>query len=203
MSEARSESPLAGLSSPLNHSISITEIVDRGMIDVRGDPHDKAFETAFETVLGVSLPRQPRSSIAAGELSVLWLSVDQWLVQCPRAQAADLAHRVRAALEGVPSLVVEVSDARAIIRLDGEGASEVIMKGAPVDLTAPEFEPGTVRRLRFGDVAALVHMVGRHPDVVDLYVFRSYAVFTWDWLMATSPDAARVRLFAPQPAPGA
>jgi sarcosine oxidase, subunit gamma len=83
------------------------------------------------------------------------------------------------------------------------GASEVIMKGAPVDLTAPEFKPGTVRRLRFGEVAALVHMTSKDPDVIDLYVFRSYAVFAWDWLIATSPDAARVRLFAPQPAPSA
>jgi sarcosine oxidase gamma subunit len=85
MSEARFESPLAGLNAPLDRSISITEIVDQGMIDLRGDPRDKAFESAAESVLGDSLPRQPRSSIAAGELSVLWLSVDQWLVLCPRA----------------------------------------------------------------------------------------------------------------------
>jgi hypothetical protein len=58
-----------------------------------------------------------------------------------------------------------------------------------------------VRRLRFGELAALVHMVADEPDVIDLYVFRSYAVFAWEWLMATSGRGALVRLFQPQPAP--
>ena len=77
------------------------------------------------------------------------------------------------------------------------------MKGAPVDLTAGAFTAGSVRRLRFGELAAMVHMVGEAPDVVDLYVFRSYAVFAWEWLIATGHDAARVRLFEPQAAPAA
>lgn len=201
MSEARFESSLAGQDAPHDLSISITEVVDRGMIDMRGDPQDRAFAAAVDTVLGVALPRLPRSSVAAGELSVLWLSVDQWLVQCPRAQASDLARGLKEALEGIPSLVVDVSDARAVIRLQGDGVREVIMKGAPVDLTAPEFRKGSVRRLRFGELAAMVCMVGEAPDVIDLYVFRSYAVFAWEWLIATSGDAAKVRLFRPQPAP--
>jgi sarcosine oxidase, subunit gamma len=203
MSELRFDSPLAGRSAPLNLAISITEIVDRGMIDLRGDLQDPSFATAVESVLGASLPSLPRSCVNVGELSVLWLSVDQWLVQCPRAQATDLAGRLNQALEGTSSLVVDLSDARAIIRLRGDGVREVIMKGAPVDLTAREFKIGAVRRLRFGDVAAMVHMAGESPDTIDLYIFRSYAVFAWDWLMATSADAAQVRLFEPQSAPAA
>jgi hypothetical protein len=91
---------------------------------------------------------------------VLWLSVDQWLVQCPRERSGDLARDLNQALGATSSLVVDMSDARTILRLEGEGVRELIMKGAPVDLTAPEFAKGTVRRLRFGELAAMVHMVG-------------------------------------------
>jgi sarcosine oxidase subunit gamma len=202
MSEPRFDSPLTGQTAP-ELAISITEIADRGMVDLRGDPKDPSFAAAVESVLGISLPRQPRSSAAAGELSVLWLSVDQWLVQCPRAHVNDLVRRLTEALAGIPSLVVDMSDARTVLRLEGEGVREVLMKGAPVDLTAPEFRQGSVRRLRFGEIAAMVHSVGEAPDVIDLYVFRSYAVFAWDWLVATGHGAAQVRLFGPQSAPTA
>ena len=203
MSDPRFESPLSGQVPPGNLLISITEIVDRGMIDLRGDPELSSFASAAEAVLGTALPRRPRSSVAAGELSVLWLSLDQWLVQCPRADALVLARKLNEALAGIPSLVVDMSDARTIIRLQGEGVREVIMKGAPVDLTPPEFTPGTVRRLRFGELAAMVHMAGEAPEIIDLYVFRSYAALAWQWLIATSHGGAQVRLFEPQAAPTA
>jgi sarcosine oxidase, subunit gamma len=203
MSEPRLDSPLAGQAATDDFAVSVSEIVDRGMVDLRGDPDNGPFAAAVESVLGMSLPRQPRTSSAAGDLSVLWLSVDQWLVQCPRKRSADLARDLNRALCAIPSLVVDMSDARTILRLEGEGVRELIMKGAPVDLTAPEFGKGMVRRLRFGELAAMVHMVGEAPDVVDLFVFRSYATFAWEWLIATGFSAAEVRLFQPQAAPAA
>jgi sarcosine oxidase, subunit gamma len=203
MSEPRLDSPLAGQAAFHDLAVSVTEIVDRGMLDLRGDPDNNAFAAAVESVLGTSLPRQPRTSGAAADLSVLWLSVDQWLVQCPRDRSRDLARDLNQALGVTPSLVVDMSDARTILRLEGEGVRELIMKGAPVDLTAPAFDKGTVRRLRFGELAAMVHMVGEAPDVVDLFVFRSYATFAWEWLIATGSDAAQVRLFQPQAVPTA
>ena len=203
MSEPRLESPLAGSAAPDGLAVSVTEVVDRGMVDLRGNPDNGAFAAAVESVLGMSLPRQPRTSIPAGDLSVLWLSVDQWLVQCPRDRSRELVRDLNQALGSTPSLVVDMSDARTILRLEGEGVRELIMKGAPVDLTAPGFTKGTVRRLRFGELAAMVHMVGEAPDVVDLFVFRSYATFAWEWLVATGSGASQVRLFRPQSAPTA
>lgn len=203
MSEQRIDSALAGQAAPQALAISITEILDRGMIDLRGKPENGSFAAAVESVLGIALPRQPRTSVVTGDLSVLWLSVDQWQVQCPRDQTGDLVRRLNEALADIPSLVVDMSDARTVLRLEGEGVREVLMKGAPVDLTAPAFNRGMVRRLRFGELAAMVHMVGEAPDVVDLFVFRSYAVFAWDWLVATAGEAAQVRLFQPQATPTA
>lgn len=139
-----------------------------------------------------------RGGAEAAGIAVLWLSLDQWLVTCPRAEAPRLAAALKEALGSVHSLVVDLSDARAILRLEGEGVREVLMKGAPVDLTLPEFTLGTVRRLRFGEIAALIHITGERPDVIDLYVFRSYARFAWDWIAATAKTPAKLRLFGRQ-----
>lgn len=179
--------------------IGISEISDRGMIDLRGLQDDAKFMAAAKKALGIDLPGSPRTSAAKGELSILWLSIDQWLVCCPRDDTAKLLAKLNRALAGCHSLAVDLSDARSIIRLNGDGVREVLMKGAPVDLL--EMEQGTVRRLRFGEIAAMVHLVETGPDVIDLYVFRSYSDFAWDWLMETARKTAGIHLFGIQETP--
>ena len=46
-------------------SIGLTEISDRGMIDLRGAASDKKFAGAVKDVLGVALCTKPRSSASA------------------------------------------------------------------------------------------------------------------------------------------
>jgi len=57
---------------------------------------------------------------------------------------------------------------------------------------------GAVRRLRYAEIAAMVHVISTRPDAVDLYVFRSYAEYVWDYLAATAKEAARITLFGKQ-----
>lgn len=194
-------SHLADHSGPDGLSISMGEITDRGMIDLRGPANDTKFFAAAKKALGVDLPKAPRSSASKAKITVLWLSVDQWLVLCPRGETAKLLAKLNGALKGIHSLAVDVSDARTILRLEGDGVREVLMKGTPVDLTLPEYGAGLVRRVQFGEIAALIHIVSEGPDVIELYVFRSYAVFAWDWLKATAKQPAALRVFGSQDAP--
>ena len=70
-----------------------------------------------------------------------------------------------------------------------------------IDLLLPDIGKGTVRRLLFAEIAAALHVVSTKPDVIDLYVFRSYADYAWDWLEASMRPAAAIRLFGLQDAP--
>jgi sarcosine oxidase subunit gamma len=179
-------------------SIALREIDDKGMIDVRGLASDDRFMTAVKRVIGFELPVKPRSSAASGEITVLWLSIDQWLITCPRPQAPSLQAQLVEALEGVHSLVVDLSDARAILRLEGDNAREVLNKGTSADFTGSEIKAGTVRRLRYAEIAAMAHIVATDPDIIDLYVFRSFAQHAWTYLTTTARSAARIGLFARQ-----
>lgn len=199
MSEFRFESPLAGKSAPQGLVVSLREIADRGMIDLRGQAGDAKFMAAVKDVLGTDLPARPRTSASWGDLKALWLSIDQWLILCPRDRAGELAGQLRKALEGIHSLAVDVSDMRAIIRIEGEAAREVLMKGSSLDLIGGDYGPGTVRRLRFAEIAALLHVI--EDTVFDIYVFRSYAHYAWDFLLATAREPAKIKLFGTQKAP--
>jgi sarcosine oxidase gamma subunit len=53
--------------------------------------------------------------------------------------------------------------------------------------------------MRFAEIAALLNVV--EDDVFDIYVFRSYAHYAWDFLRAAAREPARVKLFGKQVAP--
>lgn len=192
MLEARFESALVHQTSETNSYVALREIGERGMIDLRGLATDKKFMGAAKSVLGLDLPKAPRSSATWGDSRVLWLSTDQWLVTCPRAKAQTLADELVAALGDIHSLVVNVSDMRSIIRLEGERVREVVMKGSSLDLTGGDYPPGTVRRMRFAEVAALLHIV--EPQVIDIYVFRSYADYAFEFLLKAARKGSEVAL---------
>jgi sarcosine oxidase, subunit gamma len=194
MVELSRQSALAHRTMPDNTSISMREIISRGMIDLRGLTADRKFMAAAKTVLGLDLPKVPRTSTGFGDIKALWLSSDQWLVLCNADKANALhAHLVKE-LGSTHSLAVNVSDMRAIIRLEGEGVRETLMKGSTLDLTDGTYTPGTVRRLRFAEIAALLHVV--EDAVIDLYVFRSYADYTWEFLLKAARKGSEVRLFS-------
>jgi len=195
------ESALATREAPKGLAVDIREIVSRGMIDLRGLTSDSKFMAAAKEVLGLDLPTAPRSSAAWGEIQALWLSTDQWLILCPRAKTAELLNNLRQALDGIHSFTVDVSDMRTIIRLEGDDARYVLLKGSSLDLLSSDYEAGTVRRLRFAEIAALFHIVSQKPDVIDLYVFRSYANYAWDWLLANGRGVAAIRPFGRQVPP--
>jgi sarcosine oxidase, subunit gamma len=190
MLEPQFESALAHRSAPDNTYVSIREIAERGMIDLRGMASDRKFMSAAKSVLGVDLPKQPRTSATWGDVRVFWLSPDQWLITCPRAKAQAMADELSEALKGVHSLAVNVSDMRAVIRIEGDRVREVVMKGTSIDLMDGDYTPGTVRRMRFAEIAALLHIV--EDSVIDIYVFRSYADYTWEFLTKASRKGSEV-----------
>src|SRR5947208_2430143 len=100
MSDLVSRTALQHRSRPQGLSIGIHEVRDRGMIDLRGLASDQGFLTAAKSALDVDLPTAPRTSVSWGDIKVLWLSVDQWLILCPRSKTAELLERLRGALEG-------------------------------------------------------------------------------------------------------
>jgi len=193
MADLHFESALAHRAAPDNISISMREISERGMIDLRGSMADKKFMTAAKSALGVELPKSPRTSTTFGDVQVLWLSTDQWLVLTGRARVTALLADLCKALGTIHSLAVDVSDMRAIIRLEGDGVRETLMKGSTLDLISEDYASGTVRRMRFAEIAALLHVV--EQNMIDIYVFRSYADYAWAFLLKAARKGSEVKLF--------
>jgi sarcosine oxidase, subunit gamma len=196
MLELHTTSALAHRKAPDSLSINMREIAGRGMIDLRGLSTDRKFTATAKSVLGLDLPKAPRTSTTWGDMKALWLSPDQWLILCPGDKAQALTEQLSTALKGIHSLAVNVSDMRAIIRVEGQHARTTVMKGTSIDLTHGDYPPGTIRRMKFAEVGALLHIV--EEDVIDVYVFRSYADYAWEFLLKAGRKGSEVSLFSNQ-----
>ena len=146
--------------------VSVVDAPPLGMVTLRCRD-DAALAAALE---GVGLTRPaPRGRSVTERGEVLWMSPDELLLLLPPEELARTIERLGEALDGVPALLVDVSDARVVFRLIGAGAGEVLAKISP----ALPLLQGEVRRSRIGQIAAAFWQSGDAEMTV--ICFRSVA----------------------------
>ncbi|MGR3435174.1 MAG: sarcosine oxidase subunit gamma, partial [Shimia sp.] len=115
-----------------------------------------------------------------------WMSADEVLVMVPEGERGATLDRIGGAMAGTHTLVADVSDARALFRIDGPAARDVLAKLTPVDLRPGAMGQGDFRRTLVGQVGAAFWMTG--PETFEIVCFRSVGDYVWDLLR----DAAEV-----------
>ncbi len=171
--------------------VTVREAGLRGMITLRGDLADPALQAVCTEITGQAFPAQGKIS-AEGEAGLCWMSPDELLVLVPYTQVTQAVAQIDAALKGQHYLAQDVSDARALILVEGEFAREVLAKVAPVDLHPAHFSTGDFRRSRLAQVPAAFWMPD--SDTFSVICFRSVAEYAFDVLVA-SAKAGRVGVF--------
>ncbi|MBQ2263534.1 MAG: sarcosine oxidase subunit gamma [Loktanella sp.] len=171
--------------------VTVREAGLRGMITLRGDLSDAALRGICTDVTGQDFPDRGKIS-AEGETAMCWMSPDEILILLPYAQVTGALGRIDAALQGQHHLAENVSDARALIFVEGEFAREVMAKVTPVDLHPAHFGPGDFRRSRLSQVPAAFWMPDE--DTFAVICFRSVAEYAFDLLVA-SAKGGRVGVF--------
>jgi sarcosine oxidase subunit gamma len=129
---------------------TIREVGPVGMITLRARPDTAGLAEALQAALGVGLPDR-RRILRDGDRAVGWMAPDEWLLILPYAQVASALQTLGAGLGPAHHLAVDVSDARAVFRIEGAKSAEVLMKLTPADLSA--LAPGELRRSRAAQVA--------------------------------------------------
>ena len=164
----------------------VREIGPQGMIALRARPDLPALPAAVLAATGLDLPPQ-RRIVTKGDRSIGWMAPDEWLIVLPHDAAAPTLARLGEALQGEHHLAVDVSDARAMFRIEGARAAEVLMKLSPVDLA--RLEPGELRRSRAAQVACAFW---RDGDGYTLVCFRSVAAYVFDLLSHAAQPGSEV-----------
>lgn len=175
----------------------VEECPPQGMITLRGDLAAGPFARAVGAAAGVKIPGPNEARVeigTAGATGLCWMSPDELLLLCPYHEAAATEANLAEALAGQHALVVNVSDARAMFRLSGGAARDVLAKIAPVDLAPSAFRPGMFRRTRLAQVAAAFWM--EEDESFRILCFRSVARYVFDLLKTAAHPSSSVAFHA-------
>ncbi|MCZ7596813.1 MAG: sarcosine oxidase subunit gamma [Gammaproteobacteria bacterium] len=190
MAEFTSKSPLAGILADGLHGavdgepgVTIRE-TSRPLLSV--SPRAGARERVSEILqehLGVTLPEPGRFAVA-GDVLVLWAGLEQWMVAGAQdGHRADLAPLAGALAPY--AAVVDQDHGRAIVRLSGPHAREVLARLCAVDVHPRSFGPGRVAATRMAHVASLLTQLDDAPTF-EIHVMRSFAVSFFEELTAAA-----------------
>lgn len=180
MVDLKRRSPLAHRDAlqSANGALRLSERPFLGKLILRLDR--KADGAALAGVLGVDLPPASPMTAAAGDLTLLWLGPDEWMIVTPPGRERDLADALETALAGRPHQIVIVSDQITTIELDGARAREVLMKLSTLDLHARAFKAGEVRGTLLARANAILHLGADAPEpVFGIFVRWSMADYLW------------------------
>ena len=172
--------PMSALNGAVSEGFAtIREIGPLGMVTLRAKADVKALPKAIKAAVGTGVPAV-RRIVVEGDRACGWMSPDEYLLVMPYAAVPAALEAIAKAMGKEHHLAVDVSDARAVFRVEGAKADQVLAKLSPVDVA--RLEPGELRRTRAAQVAAAFWKDGEGYTVV---CFRSVARYVFD-LLATS-----------------
>jgi sarcosine oxidase subunit gamma len=158
--------------------VVLQELSLLGHLVVRGSVENLAFVNGIEKVLGVPLPG-PLGSAESGEISIRWISPDEWLVIVPGEDAFRYECSLREAING-HFAIVNVSGGQTVLQLSGESTRAVLMKLTSYDVHDRNFPVGKVVTTVIAKTQAVIRRTG--IDSWELVVRRSFCDYVWLWL---------------------
>lgn len=185
-------SALAGAAA--SGTIRVEEVGLVGMVTIRGDLNDEAFRKAVQKETGAEMPDRGRRT-TIGKNALLWMSPDELMLTCPHEAAPLMVDKLTDALGAAHSLVVNVSDARAVFALSGEDGAirDTLAKLTPADLRPAVLGPNVVRRTRLAQVPAALWFEDEGRATV--VCFRSVARYVFDLLRQSGARGGEVGHF--------
>jgi sarcosine oxidase subunit gamma len=134
---------------------------------------------------GIALPAGPKV-VRGRDLTIMGTALGQWLAVSDTLAYGALADDLASRVTGVAS-VTDQSDGRAIVRISGPRARDVLAKGLPIDLHPKVFGTGDAATTVASLIGVQLWQVDDAPTY-DLAVFRGYAESFWYWITSSAAE---------------
>ncbi|MFJ5031979.1 sarcosine oxidase subunit gamma [Streptomyces sp. NPDC088560] len=173
---------LADVTRTSGGAIRLAELPFLAQVNVRLDAKGPAAD-AVGLALGLPLPLEPNTAVRAGELTVVWLGPDEWLVVGQPGAQKELEGRIRAAAGDEHVSVTDVSAQRTTLLVTGPRARDLLSHGCALDLHPSAFGPGRCAQTTLA--RAQVLLVVRDETRAGFWVLvrSSFAGYLTEWLL--------------------
>lgn len=178
-------------SSPLAHRQSLSAEGDLLMISevpfvpkhiLRAAPESAA--KPVRAAVGLELPTDPLHAAGDGDMAILWLGPDEWMIT-GNGETAKLVD----ALAGTHHQLVDVSDYYTIIHVGGRMARPALMKITTLDVHRRACLPGRVAGSMFGHANAWLWLVAEENEEPDFRLVVRWSLADYLWCLLA--DAGR------------
>ena len=150
---------------------------------------NEALAKRVRAVFGLDLPTTPGRA-ARGPLAFVWAGPGHWLAVTEGRGGTSLEELLRHDLSNLAS-ISDQSDGRAVVRIAGARARDVLAKGVPVDLNPRVFTAGDAAVTTVGHIAVHLWQLDETPTY-EFAVLRSYAAAFWRGLMDSAAEFGAV-----------
>ncbi|MFF1292765.1 MULTISPECIES: sarcosine oxidase subunit gamma [unclassified Streptomyces] len=184
---AQAAGRLAAATRTSGGAVRLAELPFLAQLNVRLDAKGTAAE-AVGLALDLQLPFQPNTVVRAGELTVLWLGPDEWLLVGPPGSERELESRIRTAAGDEHVSVTDVSAQRTTLLVAGPRAHDLLAHGCALDLHPRSFGSGRCAQTTLGRTQVIV--VARADSRAGFWVLvrSSFAGYLTDWLLDAATE---------------
>ncbi len=162
--------------------VRLAERRDLAVVQLDLREGDAEGRKAAGVLLGLELPTTPGGTAvnASGGGVALWTGPGRWLLCLPAGEGKANVAALAEALAGRHHAVIDLTQARTVVRAGGPRLRDLLSKGVPIDLHSRVFPVGACAVTSLAHVTGTLHHV--EDGVIDLFVMRSFGLHLWEWL---------------------
>ena len=118
---------------------------------------------------GLEVPTQSSKVNSNKEIRILWNAPRTWLILSSKENAIET---VKKNFKETDFAITDISHSRAIIRIQGHLAKEILKKGSPINFN--EFGVNQCAGTVFHGITIIIDSISSEPDTFNLLVLRSF-----------------------------
>ena len=167
------------------NGISIEERDLVGKINLRGKSADKEFMKNVGSVLDLVLPIEPNVKVSNNNISIIWLSPNEWLIETPKSETQKILTLLKSTLNPQKTAITDVSFNRTILRLEGDNVFTLLSKFLVINLEEVLKNNYSVAQTVFIKIPVLLIKNNDHDEItsIDIHLNRSHAKYVYELLI--------------------
>ena len=183
-------SPVLKISNENLNGISIQERNLLGKINLRGKSSDKEFMKNVGSVLDLVLPIEPNVRVSNNNISIIWLSPNEWLIETPKAETKKVLTLLKSTLNPQKTSITDVSYNRTVLRLEGDHVFTLLSKYLVINLEKVLNTNYSVAQTIFIKIPILLIRNNTKNDIssIDIHLNRSHAKYVYELLIDGCKD---------------
>ena len=161
---------------------NIQELAFINKINLRINTKNTDYMKVCGKILNAILPTKPNTFTKNGNLKIIWLSPDEWLIA---NDDDNLLLKLRNEIGDLEASVTDISENRTIVRLSGEKIYTLLSKFLVLDLEKSLSSESTCAQTLFAKVPILLlrnHNENQVPEI-DIFLNNSHANYVYNLIV--------------------